>query len=290
MLRVVKSESVSGGAVVVRRFVFEFDNGSYLPINTYQLGLTTYIIADDSEGINIEDNSYYIYKNGKWNLSHNEIPISYNDTTITNNGIHSVSNNDIVGYNDVEVDVPSDAPTLIEKTITENGEYSAEDDGADGYSGVSVEVQSESNFNFFVGPNIFPSDTKLSNSIYVRSVDGNYYIWDYLYPETGTKFNNTFPIIFLDPLKYVNKIQVEVSENQIIIFTPSLDFDYTTAFMMGDQYGDINLLSHWFSTYTGDTIVPGDGNWYKMIIDGFFHYKPKVTKYTTPPTQQVTIK
>lgn len=113
MLRVVKSESVSGGAVAVRRFVFEFDNGSYLPINTYQLGLTTYIIADDSEGINIEDNSYYIYKNGKWNLSHNEIPTSYNDTTIINNGTHSVSNNDIVGYNDIDVNVESGGGTAL---------------------------------------------------------------------------------------------------------------------------------------------------------------------------------
>ena len=136
---------MEGGSVAVRRFVFEFDNGSYLPINTYQLGLTTYIIADDSEGINIEDNSYYIYKNGKWNLSHNEIPTSYNDTTITNNGNYSIPANTITGINNVDVDVPSQEPTLISKSITANDTYNATDDGADGYSSVSVDVGAHMN-------------------------------------------------------------------------------------------------------------------------------------------------
>ena len=78
-----------------------------------------------------------------------ELPLSQNtknnidiDTTVKPSSASFTYNklSEYIGYNEINVNVPSEASTLIPKTITEDGTYNPSDDSADGYSSVSVEV------------------------------------------------------------------------------------------------------------------------------------------------------
>ena len=125
------------------RFEFEFDDASLLPIGTYTWGVKTYFIEEGSKARDTINNIYYEYIKGKWSkIITPPIPTfkTPKNTTYNDNGEYSVSNNDLVGFNDIKVDVSSTPPTLIEKSITENNTYNASDDGADGYSSVNVDV------------------------------------------------------------------------------------------------------------------------------------------------------
>ena len=62
---------------------------------------------------------------------------------ITANGTYDVTN-----YASVNVNVPSEEPTLGTKTITANGTYNASDDNLDGYSSVTVNVTSGGSSKF----------------------------------------------------------------------------------------------------------------------------------------------
>lgn len=62
---------------------------------------------------------------------------------ITENGVKDVTN-----YASVNVNVPSEEPTLGTKTITANGTYNASDDNLDGYSSVTVNVTSGGSSKF----------------------------------------------------------------------------------------------------------------------------------------------
>ena len=78
-----------------------------------------------------------------------EIPLSQNaknnidiDTTVKPSSASFTYNklSEYIGYNEINVNVPSEASTLIPKTITENGTYNPSDDSADGYSSVVANV------------------------------------------------------------------------------------------------------------------------------------------------------
>ena len=131
----------ASGKFGIMKFDISFDSASHLPVDTYTLNMTTFIIANGSIAKNIQTGIYYEYNNGKWNKTTN-IPSDTGNSTITTSGIHTITNNDI-GVNRINVDIPSaPEPTLIDKTITANGEYNASDDSADGYSEVTVNVTS----------------------------------------------------------------------------------------------------------------------------------------------------
>lgn len=59
---------------------------------------------------------------------------------ITANGTYSAASDGLSGYDQVTVNVPSEAAVLGTKTITANGTYAAASDDLDGYSSVTVNV------------------------------------------------------------------------------------------------------------------------------------------------------
>lgn len=59
---------------------------------------------------------------------------------ITANGTYSAASDGLSGYEQVTVNVPSEAAVLGTKTITANGTYAAASDDLDGYSSVTVNV------------------------------------------------------------------------------------------------------------------------------------------------------
>lgn len=129
----------ASGKFGIMKFDISFDSASHLPVDTYTLNMTTFIIANGSIAKNIQTGIYYEYNNGKWNKTTN-IPSNTDNNTITTSGIHTIANNDI-GVNRINVDIPSaPEPTLIDKTITSNGIYNASDDDADGYKKVTIDV------------------------------------------------------------------------------------------------------------------------------------------------------
>ncbi len=92
-----------------------------------------------------------------------ELPLSQNaknnidiDTTVKPSSASFTYNklSDYIGYNEINVNVPSEASTLVSKTITENGTYDPSDDSADGYSSVVVDVPSAPTQN----PNFYDYD------------------------------------------------------------------------------------------------------------------------------------
>ena len=54
------------GTLTEIKFSFEFDSSSTLPVKTYILGNTTYLIANDSTAYNTTTNTSYIYNEGVW--------------------------------------------------------------------------------------------------------------------------------------------------------------------------------------------------------------------------------
>lgn len=100
-------------------FQFEFDNASTLPVRTYQLGLSTYIIANGSTAKNIKNNNIYEYQNGIWNkISNNSNNTDSN--SITKDGNYFVVNNSYSGNSNIEVKIGSPTPPtpVTEITIT----------------------------------------------------------------------------------------------------------------------------------------------------------------------------
>ena len=258
MLRVIKNEVISVGEnSITQKFVFEFDNASYLPINTYQMGMTTYIIADNSTAINISDNSTYTYKNNKWNITHDTIPTINN--TITENGKHSIVNNEYLGYNDVNVNVPSDTPNLIEKTITENGIYNASDDSADGYSSVDVEVENINTTEYSV---YLPTDYILPSGNYcifsISPADGvvNNQMMKIAHDPSG--YSSFTPIFLISaPLKKIDYPAVGMN-SAIVFFTPDSDYDgfYSYYYNPDKKFNE-----------SGDTVVARDGYIYMAVVN-----------------------
>lgn len=261
---------------------FEFDNASTLPERAFNVGNMSYVLAKGSTAKNVVTGINYEYSGSKWL----KVTGTTNNTNtvnnkITDNGDYNVVNNDFVGFSDVTVDVSGESPTLITKTITENNTYNASDDEADGYSSVTVNVSSEPNFNYLRVPYI-SQDYSIKNSYYLTSNNEEYNILEY-----GNNRPN-YPVILLSPLTKIIGLRPEIENYQYVIFTPSDNFDYSNAFYFGEEKPSYNLAAY-FPTYNGDTITAGDGNWYKIQIDGYFHNPPIVKKYTSPTPSSILI-
>lgn len=90
----------------------------------------------DGNGNLVEE---YIKLGSNWTL----VPKSdavLGSKNITANGNYIAQSENLDGYSNISVNVPTGGSTLITKTITQNGTYDAEDDDADGYSSVTVNV------------------------------------------------------------------------------------------------------------------------------------------------------
>ena len=260
------------GKFGIMKFDISFDSASHLPVDTYTLNMTTFIIANGSIAKNIQTGIYYEYNNGKWNKTTN-IPSDTDNNIITTSGIHTIANNDI-GVNRINVDISSaPEPTLIDKTITANGVYNASDDNSDGYSSVDVNVVSDPYFNALKITSSRDSNKRALTSTYLRSSNGIYRKSMY----SGYNSDFYYPLILIDPLIEIYNLAVEVSTSQQVIFTPHAQFNYSTAFYC--NYND-KPISDWYPQYSGDTITPGDGAVYEIIFEGYFHAAPKVTKLT----------
>ena len=61
----------ASGKFGIMKFDISFDSASHLPVDTYTLNMTTFIIANGSIAKNIQTNIYYEYNNGKWNKTTN---------------------------------------------------------------------------------------------------------------------------------------------------------------------------------------------------------------------------
>ena len=97
---------------------FEFDNASALPIKVYQVGLSSYILADESSAFNTIDNDTYIYRDGKWNKTPGVKPDKVsNINNITKNGNYSIPNNDAIGINNVNVNVKSSGDNELSDVV-----------------------------------------------------------------------------------------------------------------------------------------------------------------------------
>ena len=97
---------------------FEFDNASALPIKVYQVGLSSYILADESSAFNTIDNDTYIYRDGKWNKTPGVKPDKVsNINNITKNGNYSIPNNDTIGINNVNVNVKSSGDNELSDVV-----------------------------------------------------------------------------------------------------------------------------------------------------------------------------
>lgn len=109
MITVIKTTDMNFcGGLQKLKFEFEFDDGSSLPINTYQLGLTTYVISNGSTAKNIKDNTYYEYNDGEWVKTLGNVTPSTSTNTITENGNYTVAANEYTGMGNVEVKVESE--------------------------------------------------------------------------------------------------------------------------------------------------------------------------------------
>lgn len=118
--------------------------------------------------------------------------------------------------------------TLIEKSITENGTYDASDDNADGYSSVTVNVP----FTF----NKIYSYAPTSGAVEILNIDSNDVSVNAL-NDDGASF--TLPIRKL----MINQGPVPYST---WVFVPTEDFD--GIYLNGTKI-----------TFTGDTVIPGEG-------------------------------
>ena len=98
-------------------FQFEFDNASTLPVRTYQLGLSTYIIANGSTAKNIKNNSIYEYQNGMWNKVSNDSN-NTDSNSITKDGNYSIVNNSYSGNSNIEVKIDSPTPPTPPTPVT----------------------------------------------------------------------------------------------------------------------------------------------------------------------------
>ena len=106
MITVIRSDFVEmQGNLPVHTFVFEFDNSSYLPVTTYQMGVTTYLIGDGSIAINTVTDIKYIYNDGTWSKTYEDIDIPDGVDNITENGNYSVPNNATMGVRNINVRV-----------------------------------------------------------------------------------------------------------------------------------------------------------------------------------------
>ena len=107
MIKVIKStlSNIDNGTPKCY-FEFEVDNCSP-PSKTYQLGLVTYLIDNGSIATDVINKRSYVYNDGKWvKTTYKEIP---KDSSIVENGSHSVPNNDIGGLVSVNVKVEPNA-------------------------------------------------------------------------------------------------------------------------------------------------------------------------------------
>ena len=143
MIKVINANKTSKcGDFIEIKFDFELDSSSVLPVKTYILGNTTYLIANNSTALNTTTNTNYIYNEGVWTkvLTKSTEPSTKSSNVYTENGDYSIINNELTGLNDVKVMVSSPSTVLIDKTITANNTYNATDDNANGYSSVTVDV------------------------------------------------------------------------------------------------------------------------------------------------------
>lgn len=90
--------------IPVELFEFEIDSASLLPIRTYTINLSTYLIGENSIAHNIETKSKYVYTNNAWTKIARESEVTPNNT-ITEEGIYNIPNNEYLGFTNIVVDI-----------------------------------------------------------------------------------------------------------------------------------------------------------------------------------------
>ena len=199
MITVIKTTDMNFcGGLQKLKFEFEFDNGSSLPINTYQLGLTTYIIANGSTAKNIKDNTYYEYNDGEWVKTLGNVTPSTSTNIITENGNYIVSANENTGVSGVSVNVESGG-------------------GGGNIGGFNTVLAAYPRYNTDT------DITEMSPFGIFTSDDGVYDISEFSYASTyGRAYlgNPMTSVVFGHSVEF--------------IFTPSDSFDITTAFKGSD--------------------------------------------------------
>lgn len=241
------------------KFQFTFNDTDTLPINMYQLGIQPYIIAEGSIATNNEKKLSYRCKNNKW-IKTEYIPIDItSNNEITENGNYSVVSNMFTGVNNVDVDVPSQEPTLISKSITTNGIYNATDDEADGYSSVDVEVENINTTEYSV---YLPTDYTLPSGNYcifsISPADGvvNNQMMKIAHDPSG--YSSFTPIFLISaPLKKIDYPAVGMN-SAIVFFTPDSDYDgfYSYYYNPDKKFNE-----------SGDTVVAGDKYIYMAVVN-----------------------
>ena len=110
--------------IPVELFEFEIDSASSLPIRTYTINLSTYLIGENSTAYNIETKSKYVYTNNAWTKIAGESEVTPNNNTITEDGTYSIPNNEYLGYTNVVVktsEEPTSDITIIRDDYTKDG-------------------------------------------------------------------------------------------------------------------------------------------------------------------------
>lgn len=110
--------------IPVELFEFEIDSASSLPIRTYTINLSTYLIGENSTAYNIKTKSKYVYTNNAWTKIAGESEVTPNNNTITEDGTYSIPNNEYLGYTNVVVrtsEEPTSDITIIRDGYTKDG-------------------------------------------------------------------------------------------------------------------------------------------------------------------------
>lgn len=128
----------------------------------------------------------------------------------------------------------------VDKTITENGTYLPADDEATAYSKVVVDV--DTTFTNMVSSFMLNNDTEAKRIVFMRSDNG---VYDIPAP-TGPNESTPSVWVLVDPVVSF-KMQYPGGS---VTFTPADNFD--------NIYGGNDRPV----SYTGDTLVPGDGKTY----------------------------
>ena len=124
MIKVINADKISKcGDFIEIKFDFELDSSSVLPVKTYILGNTTYLIANNSTALNTTTNTNYIYNEGVWTkvLTKSTEPSTKSGNIYTENGDYNVVNNELTGINNVKVMVNLTVkPNAVIKDLSNN--------------------------------------------------------------------------------------------------------------------------------------------------------------------------
>lgn len=253
MITLLKSNIVGARDVVSIMYVeLLFDVKTELPDKFYQINGKNFLIANGSLAVktfindkNENDTIVYKYNNGKWIKTANKYTgVITSVSTIIENGKYSIGSNNIIGTNNIDVNVEGGSGNLISKTITKNGTYLAMDDDADGYSDVNADVEP-----YFSNITVaFPDVTAYqgqSNFVRLLSKDDGIYALD-----SAPKI----PYIVL--CRPATKIYITHTLNDArFIFTTTSDFD--GIYINNDKIQP-----------TGTTINPGSNSVYIGTVSG----------------------